>query len=285
MRSAAPPSDFLTDLAAWALRSAPDTCGDAGCAPYHRIRQTLRLLGLALSLETDGAFIAAAIQQAARRRPAPRFLIAGAADNGVLTVVAGALPGPGSAAITLIERCETPLALNCRYAERVGIALVAVRAEVAEFDAPAFDLVCAHSLFGQLSPEQRSAAARAWFRQLRPGGTVVTASRIRPGHGGTAFSAAEAAHFARRVSAAAASRPLPAGVPLDELLKAVADYTAQYASHPVRSRGELEAPFAEAGFRTERAEATAPGEGGDAPHGPHGSDGGRLRLIAARPGA
>lgn len=276
--------DLLAELAALAFRTAPETCGGAGCATYHRIRPTVRLLGLARSLETDRAAIADAVHRAALRSPAPRILIAGAADSGLLAAVAAALPDATAAAITLVDRCRTPLALNRIYAEREGIALTTVHGGVADVVQPPFDLVCAHGLFGFLTGAERDAAARAWFRLLRPGGAVFTANRIRPGGGGAAFKTVEAEQFARRIADAAAQHALPVGVPLDAFPEAVADFTAHYVRHPVRSHEELEAPFAAAGFRLERLEAVASGAGGDAPFGPRASDGGRMRLTAVRPG-
>src|SRR6185369_15056274 len=83
------------------------------CAWLHGFWQYIRLLGLGSTPTQNEEFFAAAIGTATAAVPAPRILVSGAADYSMLSVVLGACAGRDvRPQITVMDQCETPLALN-----------------------------------------------------------------------------------------------------------------------------------------------------------------------------
>jgi hypothetical protein len=112
---------------------------------------------------------------------AQKILIAGAADTGLLALVARA--APSGTGIVVLDRCETPLELCRRFAWRWSLPVETLRSDLMEA-APeaAFDIVLAHSLLQFIPTERRVDVLSRLRRSMRSGGrlalTFRTSSRI-----------------------------------------------------------------------------------------------------------
>jgi SAM-dependent methyltransferase len=208
-------------------------------------------LGLVSSAARHREFFQAELGALAGDGGYRRVLVSGAADYAMLEVVAGAY---GGAALlpTVVDICQTPIE-TCRwYAERQGISLATKAGDILDFDADEpFDIVCSHSFLQFFTPAARTKLMARWHRLLRPGGKVVTVTRIASGD---AFDKAKSAAFRDRVlSEAERNRAL-----LDIAPETLADHAARYAAgaarHHLGSRREVARLFEAGGFSLDRLE-------------------------------
>jgi len=186
-----------------------------------------------------------------------RILIAGSADYGMLAQVHAACARPVE--VTVVDLCDTPLALCRWYAERVGAT---VRTEIADAlgfvsDRP-FDVVCSHSVLGRFSADERRRLVAGWRDRLRPGGRVVTVNRVADATAGAAdrFAAPDAHAFRHAVLTAARARP-DLDVDAAWLGGAAENYAGRYRTRPIFTREEALDLFTGAGFRLARADSRA----------------------------
>ena len=99
-------------------------------------------------------------------------LIAGCADTGLLALVARTA-NPASA-ITVVDRCETPLELCRRFADRWAIAVDTRRLDLTELEArPSFDVVFAHELLQHIPAGRRVDALSRMRHSMRVDGRLV----------------------------------------------------------------------------------------------------------------
>jgi SAM-dependent methyltransferase len=264
--------ELLRESAPLAREAAPRTCyrdprSGESCAWNHGLWQYLRILGLITTPDDQGAFYDAAFGAAAAKvaaqvaadapSRAPRVLVSGAADYGMLAEVLPAFRRRGiEPEITVSDLCETPLMLNRWYAERQGARIATVRSDAIDFrDERPYDVICTHSFLGQFTPERRPKLIGNWRRLLRPGGVVVTVNRIRPPTDDTSqrFSGGHAERF-RDLVLRAAKDAGGLGLEPDALARDAETYASHSGWHPVRSQEEVTALFERGGLRLERFE-------------------------------
>ncbi len=260
-------NESATDLAALLAQSAPVArlysathcaathCGKEGgknCAWMHGSWQYLRLLGLVGSIERRAAFYHSALARCAARPQPLRVLLSGAADYAMLDIVATALHTHGiAAAITVLDTCATPLALNQWYAVRIGCEIKTVRSDILEYAAPAaFDAICTDSFLGRFTPDERPRLCAGWHDLLAPDGLLITDNRLREATAAACvgFTPAQAAAFgsaARQAAENMADRLDLAPAALAELALA---YAEKHLTWSVRSTGELHDLFTQNGF-------------------------------------
>lgn len=182
----------------------------------------------------------------------PRILISGAADYSILAHVLAAFKERGIAPnVTVVDICETPLALNRWYAERISCKIATQRCDIFEFEtANTFDAICTHAFFGQIAPGRRPQLLAAWRRLLRPGGIAISVDRIRPASNGTAigFTPSQAQAFCATVLREAERRQESLGIDLRDLGRAAELYASTQSLYPVRSREEILELFGQTGF-------------------------------------
>jgi hypothetical protein len=244
---------------AWQLASAHcrrDPATGVTCAWNHGLWQVLRLLGLVGTAARRGDFYRREIARAAGDG-AFRILISGTSDTAMLALAAQACAGRAVAPdITVIDICDTPLRLNRWYAEQHALPVACVRTDFLDYDpAQPFDLVCTDSFLGRFPHAQWPRVAARWHALLRPGGTLLTASKLAPdSHPGQriAFSAGQAAAFRDAVRARMLEPGAPAGLDPDLVTQAAAQYAQYQCNHPLRSAGDMQALLENAGFAITR---------------------------------
>lgn len=243
------------DDAALARRTADATCrtdpatGET-CAWYHGLWQDLRAIGLGSGIAHHPRFFADALAIVAEATRAPRVLVAGAADAAIAAAVFAASDALGLAPhVTVLDRCDTPLALNTAFAARAGRPIATIRADVFEH-APreAYDAIFAHSFVGYFAPRTRRALVAQWASMLRPSGSLAIVNRLRAGDPDTpvTFDARGAAAFCAAVEERLRATLAPAEL-ATQTARAAA-YVRNHRVHPL-PEGELEAAFDAAGLR------------------------------------
>ena len=209
-------TDLLLESAPLARAKAADVCGagypdEGGCAWYHGVWQYFRLLGVVSAPDRHAGFFRDTLGALFAARADARLLISGTADYGLLALVL-AIPGADTASITVADRCETPLFLCRWYAERAGHTIATTATDITALEAiEPFDALCCHSFLSQFRPSERPALMASWRRVLRPGGQVITNTRLDPAwrEERSGFSPAQVAAFARRVAEAAKATETP----------------------------------------------------------------------------
>lgn len=167
--------------------------------------------------------------------------------------------------LTVLDWCATPL-LICRwYMRQRGYEFQSVLADVREHrPLEPYDLIVSHSFFPQFPPAQRAGLIVAWHRLLRPGGKVVTVTRIRaPGAEEPGFiplQAVEQDAFVARLR----DRLKDVKVPVSEekLLSWARHYAARRRNYTVRDPAALIAQIRGRGF-TVCAQEIGSGRGRD----------------------
>lgn len=274
-------------------RNAPESCfRDAGtgetCVNYHRSWQYLLMLGIRNSTYPDTGFLLDRFRSFARCGDR-RILISGSADYAMLAHINRAYElEDREPQVTIIDRCETPLALNRWYAERVHVPVHTERADAISFVSPdPFDIVCTHSFVGWFSPEDRDRLVAGWAGNLRSGGHVVTTRRLREatlGNGRHAYDTDELKQFEDKVRDAALAQRHRLGVDPEAVVQSAIEDARTRIRYTTTSSDDLVALFERNNFQvivTDTGAGTAPGVGHQ-PSGPVRGAGKRVRIVARR---
>jgi SAM-dependent methyltransferase len=271
-------------LAGELCRTEPAT-GET-CAWYHGFWQYLRLLGMGTSPAGHAGFFRDAFARLAGR-PA-RVLVAGGADYSMLAHAIAACRSAGvQAQFTMVDWCETPLALARWYAQRRSLAVQTERRNLLEdgSDEARYDALCTHALLGHFRPAERTRLIAGLARALRPGGMLFLANRLRPGapDAPATFSAAQVEQFVNAVAAQWREAGPLAGIDVAQFVEAARRYAARQISWPVRSLEEVQTLFESGGFGVEQLTAApmdAPRDTLDVPTVAGGAD--YARIVAVK---
>jgi 2-polyprenyl-3-methyl-5-hydroxy-6-metoxy-1,4-benzoquinol methylase len=241
-------------LASRLCRKNPAT-GDS-CEWDHGFWQYLRILGLAAPPKRHADFYREAFEQLVDSGSRPRILISGAADYGMLALVLVAFRERGiEPQVTVVDVCETPLALNRWFAERESVEIHTHCSDILSYtsDVP-FDLICTHAFLGHVFPTQRPALIANWHTLLRPGGAVVTVAPIRPGaaHELTRFTPAQAAAFCAAALKRATEMRGVLDIEPEEALRVAKKTVSQRGTYARTSLEEIRSLFEQAGFIMKR---------------------------------
>jgi SAM-dependent methyltransferase len=165
-------NEDLRQLAADASTIAQRRCG--ACRNFHFLWPYLRL-AKSSGGDVDEVLFRAALEHLLSGH-GRTVLIAGAADTGVLAVVARAAgSGPD---IIVVDRCETPLELCRRFAERWSLPVETMHMDLMALDVTAAaDIVVAHSLLQFIPADRRVDVLSRLCRALRPDGRLVIVFR------------------------------------------------------------------------------------------------------------
>lgn len=285
------PAEPLAESARLAWDEAPRRCPDryaAGtCMWYHRVWQSLRLLGVITTLRTNGDFLIRSFRDCARSGRYRSVLVSATADYAMLAHLHYAYVQEGQPLdVTVIDRCDTSLFLNRWYAERFNVSVETTRADALDYaNEQPFDLVCTHNFLGRFDPESRGRLVSRWHALLRQGGRVVTTQRVRPNAPDTYahYTDAQARKLAEQVAGVVRTQSALRVNP-DELGRAVYEYAIRKGGYVIRTNQEITDLFVEHGFEVRLADE---GEGvaereRDRPSSTAGRDTYRLRIIAEK---
>ncbi len=263
--------EFLQLSAPLAWKLAPQLCRrdpatGENCAWTHGLWQILRILGVVGSIEYRSDYFRRALEGVTGN--APSVLLSGAADYATLEFVLDIFRARSvEPKITVVDMCETPLALNRWYAERVRCTIETVRSDIMDFESRnPFDAICTDAFIGRFPLDRRAALVARWHDLLRPGGLAVTYNRLRRNGGSAAvgFSAAQADGFALAVRRAAAPLQAVLGIAPEILEQAARLYAERHVTYPLQSDRELRELFERAGFNIDNLELSHT-DGGTAP--------------------
>jgi len=251
------------ELARQHCRHGHDEHGEA-CSWNHAFWPSLRVLGLASTPDNQAELYRRAVQPLRQRSCRPRILISGAADYAMLALLAQFCHASGMRAhFVVVDLCETPLALNRWYAKERSLDVLTWRGSILDCrlapDEEPFDLVCSHSFLGQFAPARRPALVMKWRELLRPGGRLVTATRLRPlaGPGQVRFNLEQARSFCDKVTALATA----SGLDEAELAEGAEHYVRELCVWPVHALDDLRGLMEEQDLVVEYLASAAVDEG------------------------
>jgi len=259
--------------------------GDDHCGALHGLWGDLRLVGFAAEPDRHADFYAEALGACAATGASNRVLVSGCADWGMLATVGAAWRRSGEALdVTVVDRCPAPVLLCAWYGAQIGLPVRTAVADIAQYrEERPFDLICTHSLLTYPPLEARRRLVANWRRLLRPGGAVVTVTRLSTERA----ARDDDKEHARRFAEALAQRCADAGLERDPIdLRTRAErYVRAQASHPVGDESDLRALFEQQGFALTRLDTrelagVLPGRervGGAARSGRYGE------IVAVRP--
>jgi 2-polyprenyl-3-methyl-5-hydroxy-6-metoxy-1,4-benzoquinol methylase len=150
------------------------------CDWYHGTWQYLRLLNM-VAVPPWYEFYNEALSDVLRRRPQARVLISAAADYGMLATLHEAIQTAGASPhIVLYDICQTPIRACQWYAERHGLHLECVCANLLTCDIPpaSFDLIVTDEFLTVIKGEDKPQIVKRWRELLKPGGTLVTTAMM-----------------------------------------------------------------------------------------------------------
>lgn len=258
------------------------------CSATHAIWQYLRLLGLIGSLDARADFYWRAFDDVTGGADSPRVLIAGTADYSMLAHTIAAFRARGvEPRITVVDLCETPLALNRWYAERSGCRIETCRTDIFGYESgAAFDAVCTDSFIARFPHAQWPRLCEKWHDLLRTGGLFITDNRLRPSNADArvVFSAEKIRTFIAEVLRASTAAGATLGVDPAALAHQAGRYAQSHFAYPLRAPEQLGSLLECAGFRLERLTVeTVIAESAAALSGPSTRGGGQfVRTVASR---
>ncbi|WP_018879416.1 class I SAM-dependent methyltransferase [Thioalkalivibrio sp. ALE9] len=286
---------LLGQSSRWSGQLAEQVCGsglgEGSCADFHAPWQVLRKLGLAAGPERHETFFRTELarQAVAGNR---RVLIAGSADFGMLEIVHRAFGGH-LLEPTVVDLCATPLMLCAWYGAMTGLPVRTVLGDLNEPDMgragassalpedEEFDLITTHSLLRYFDSTGRKRLLRNWYHRLRPGGAVVTVTRLTSSV--SVVSETQASQFAECVLDAAREQGCEWSP--EQLRDWAARFVRAGHFHPTGSVEEVRAVFEEAGLTVQRLDVRtlggAVGASAAAPGTAQGAE--YAEIVAVRP--
>lgn len=250
----------LADMAAFALAEAPARCADDGhggrlCDWYHGLWPTLRLFGMAATPERHAAFFHDVFSEAANAGGFGRALVCGTADYAMPALVHQVYGQCGRTPdLTVLDLCPTPLALCTRFARQVGVSWQTIARDALAPGGATYDLICSHSFLSRFDAQTRPLLMTRWHDALRPGGRVVTTTRLDPdwAPADVGLSDSQIDSLVNQVSQRVERwrRVLP--IDSDTVVALARRYAENLYSYAVRSEDELRALFSGAGLRIVR---------------------------------
>ncbi len=168
-------TENLAALAEYAFRTAAVHCTD--CALYHALWSYERLSGVrGNGFETDREILASLFRNHAGENS--RVLIAGAADAGLLALMAQSLD-PSRPHITVADRCATPLHVCTQYAATHALPVGTLVTDlISQPLSGKYELAFTHNLLRHLPRDRHVAFLRNLRDALTPGGVLILAHSL-----------------------------------------------------------------------------------------------------------
>ncbi len=257
--------------------------GQDDCAWYHGFWHYLRWLGLGCDAWRHRDFFLSELAKTpAREGLHPEILVSGTADESMLSLVVDAVV---TARATVIDRCQTPLLLCNEFAAIKGLTISTWQGDIRDVSWPAsFDVIVTHIFLGYFDEAARSEVIQRWFYLLKPGGSVVTVLRLRPGfpHPTVGFSPSELLLFCQAVDQGLVNHGIAAEI-RKELVATAHIYGESFTNFAITSADDTLDIFRQAGFRIKHYEVETPPSRTGAGSGPSVSDGAIfLKIVAVK---
>lgn len=150
------------------------------CDWYHGTWQYLRLLNM-VAVPPWYEFYQEALSNVLRQRSNAEVLISAAADYGMLATLHDAIRATGATPrIQVYDICRTPLRACQWYAERHGLTIECVCANLITGDIPpaSFDLIVTDEFLTVIKGSDKPLIVKRWRELLKPGGTLVTTAMV-----------------------------------------------------------------------------------------------------------
>lgn len=263
---------------------ATDPRTGESCLPYHAVCQYLRHLDLMKTLSGRAGFFVDSFRGLARGGQHPRVLVSGAADYSMPAYVLASYETEQAVLdLSLVDRCETPLAITRWYAERMGSTVTTLHDNVLDLSGKgAYDVIVTSAFLGYFEDKDRPELFAKWAALLRPGGKLIFNQSVVTGElTEWTITAEESGLLRDRAKAELAGRdPIKGWDPA-----AIADLTAAYADwrHNTQIRKErIEELVTGGGFDLDQLESVlVAGRPGVSGPGTTGRSEG-LQVIATR---
>jgi SAM-dependent methyltransferase len=156
------------------------------CSSSHGLWPCWRLFKIAPTPERSARFFLDAFGSLAREGSFRRVLVSATCDYSMLAHVLHAYRRERAALdVTVVDRCETPLAMCKWYSKLVSQRIDTQETDIFEYQAAApFDVICTDGFLPRFPPDRKRALMAKWRSLLRPGGKVVTTTRVRSSSSG-----------------------------------------------------------------------------------------------------
>ncbi len=157
--------------------------GGWSCQPYHQSWTTLRLIGAISGARTDENFFVEHFGSVAKSNPDAKVLIAGTADHAMLHMLLSAFRAQGGEPeVSIVDQCQTTLALNEWYAGQVGARITTYHGDLRLIDeiSDVYDIVTTHSIFSFIAPENLEEIFHSLKNKLNAGGKLICAQGLHP---------------------------------------------------------------------------------------------------------
>jgi SAM-dependent methyltransferase len=111
------------------------------------------------------------------------YLICGAADDAMLTIVIRTLTATGfSAETTMLDLCKTPLTYSKMTfgakSHHIKISYIEADALFLPFRNDSFDVIVSDAILTRFKKEEKKTVISEWWRVLRQNGKIVTTARL-----------------------------------------------------------------------------------------------------------
>ena len=191
---------WTEDLHWQALRSIE--LGNALCkceGYYHSIWSLLRAVGVVRGVKTEQPLLESVL--APHLNNDAKFLIAGSADPGLFASI-GRISGPNSPAITIIDKCRTPLELIQEFADMKGAACRILQNDIFELDgSERWGKILLHYTMDFVEPGQRRKFLERLMISLEPGGRLICVAKTNQRGAATKGEKLESAFLANAKNA------------------------------------------------------------------------------------
>lgn len=171
-------ADLLAEVAD--VLCTGDHVDHSNCSWYHGVWQHLRLLDLVSTPSWHHEFYLSTLTDAFARG-ASRVLISGTADYSMLAyVLHAASMANKEPAVTVLDRCPTPLFAARWYSRKLGCSIETVQADLFDWvaNSAAFDLICTDAFLTRFERDTALTVLEKWRSLLSPSGSVVTTVRV-----------------------------------------------------------------------------------------------------------
>jgi hypothetical protein len=232
------------------------------CGGYHAWHGLDRVIRTRTGIDNDRPDLIAILQKMITSLAgngtgdAIELLIPGSADTGILSTCAHAAWTLGEATAsklryTVMDRCETPLALCRIYGKHHGLAVRTIRTDFVDpLPLLTADIVVLHSLLSFIPRTRHVGFLRELGSMLTPTGRIVLSNRLD----NTQAPIRDPKDFGLLVRAALESGKVKPSVPADRIIKSGG---ADTVMHFYSSEEELRTVFAGAGLEVESAATVA----------------------------